>query len=266
MILPKNESIKARKPDKSGKNETAMVVVIKKLTEELATSNFKGGQPIKETVLARKYAVSRNAVREALNQIVGWGLFEYIPYRGYQIKEFTVNHLIQWNELREAIEPIAARRLARSRPPEAMKQLKNHYDAMVIAYNNQDKDGISKADLGFHTCVVEYCGNDSFSHLQMIGNMATCFYLGRSIFEANRTLIEFADFQLGLRYSDKKEDFQKLFASTLEGHKELYEAIFTGDAVRAEALFRDHAHMQVINMEKYVEALNMHKNFSVKIK
>ncbi len=261
MITAEKQRPKVRKPAKPVENETAMVVVIKRLTRELAAGRFKGGQPIRETVLAKEYGVSRSAIREALNQIVGWGLFEYIPYRGYQMKEFTVDHLIQWNELREAIEPIAARRLAKTRPPEVLKQLKQYNDDMEQAFNNMDRDGIFKADLGFHSCVVEHCGNENFSRLQTISNLAVSFYLGKSLAEANHTVTEITIFQRDLRKSVKKEDFEELFGTTLEGHKELYEAIYTGNQAEAEDMFRIHAHNQVENMEKYVEALNMHKHF-----
>ncbi len=261
MIETKNKQPKGRKCDKPAENETAMVVVIKRLTGELTAGRFKGGQPIRETVLAKEYGVSRSAIREALNQIVGWGLFEYIPYRGYQMKEFTADHLIQWNELREAIEPIAARRLAQTRPPEVLKQLKQYNDDMEKAFNNMDRDGMYKADLGFHSCVVEHCGNDNFSHLQTVSNLAVSFYLGKSLMEANHAIVEIAAFRSELRKSDKREDFLKLFYSTLEYHQELYEAIASGDAVKAENGFRIHAHNQVVNMENYVEALKMHKHF-----
>lgn len=253
-----------KKDSKTNNIEPAMVNVLKKITEELAIGKFNNGQALKESVLAKRYGVSRSAMREALNQIVGWGLFEYIPYKGYQIKNFTIHNLLQWDELREAIEPIAARRLAKYRPPEALKLLKKYCDDMEKAYNNIDEPALCKADFNFHSCIVEQCGNENFANLQAISNLAASFYLGTSIMEANRDIAGFPEFCTVLRGSDKKEDFKKLFLSTLVKHREMYELIYSGDAARAEDEFRIHTHNQVLLMERCIRTL-YRNNHSINI-
>ena len=246
---------------KTTANKPAMVTVIKRLTDELAIGKFKSGQAIKESVLAKKYGVSRNAIREALNQIVGWGLFEYIPYRGYQIKNFSIHNLLQWDELREALEPIAARRLAKYRPTRALELLKKYYNDMEEAFANMDESALCRADFNFHSCVVEQCGNESFSHLQTVSNLAASFYFGMSIMEANQDVVRLSEFDSDLRGSGKREDFEKLFFSTLDGHREMYESIVSGDADKAEKIFRHHTHNQVILMEKYIKITCRDKHF-----
>ena len=255
MLTTLEKTSNITKKYKASDAEPAMVAVLKKLTNELALGRLKSGQSIKESVLAKKYGLSRNAVREALNQIVGWGLFEYVPYKGYQVKKFTINDLIQWDELREALEPIAARRLAKSRDPETLSELEKYYCDMKKAFDDMDKSAIYKADFHFHLCVVEHCGNYCFSQLQTVSNLAAGFYFGKSIMEANQDIQEFLDFEHELRSSNKKEDFQKLFGSTIDGHRKMYEAISTGDEALAEELFRHHAHNQVSLMERYIKVM-----------
>lgn len=252
MLSMQTTTAKPAASHKSGEGEPAMVTALKKLTEQMANGSLKSGQAIKESVLAAKYGLSRNAIREALNQIVGWGLFEYVPYKGYQVKRFTVHHLLQWDELREALEPIAARRLAKYQPPEALEVLKKYCNEMEEAYVNMDQAAFSKADYHFHLYVVEYCGNSSFSQLQTISNLAAGFYFGDSILKGINNIQEF---RYSLENFNKEENFQTAMFSTLKAHREMSEAIFSGDPVRAEETFRNHASCQVRHLEQYIDII-----------
>ena len=256
MLAVSEKPLKTRKKHKTNSNEPAMVAALKKLTEEMAAGNLKSGQALKESVLAKEYGLSRNAIREALNQIVGWGLFEYVPYCGYQIKKFTVHNLLQWDELREALEPIAARRLAKNRPPKALKVLKKYCDDMEKAYEDMDRSALGTADYHFHLCVVEYCGNDCFSQLQTISNLAASFYFGSSILKGARGISEFRN---SLEGFNKDDDIKETFASTMRSHREMSGAIFSGDAEKAEKTFRIHARHQVKIVEKYIEMVTQFK-------
>jgi DNA-binding GntR family transcriptional regulator len=249
LKLTEKKSYKSN--SKTTDNKPAMVTVIKRLTDELAVGEFKSGQSIKESVLAKKYGVSRNAIREALNQIVGWGLFEYVPYKGYQVKKFTVHNLLQWDELREALEPIAARRLAKYQPDKALELLRKHCKDMEEAYENMDEEAFAKADYNFHSNVIEYCGNSSFSQLQAISNLAAGFYFSESILNARNI----QEFRYSLENFNKEENIQDGLFPTLKAHREMSEAIFSGDAMLAEETFRKHARCQVKKLEQYVDII-----------
>jgi len=248
---------------KSTANEPAMVAALQKLTKEMVAGRLKSGQALKESVLAKKYGLSRNAIREALNQIVGWGLFEYIPYRGYRIKKFTIYNLLQWDQLREAIEPIAARCLAKKCPQKISKKLKKYCEDMEEAYLNMDRVAFGKADYLFHLCVVEHCGNDYFSQLQTISNLSASFYFGKSILEVNQEVNQeahnFSEFRYDLEHFNKEDDSARLFAATMDAHRKMSEAIFSGDAEGAEEMFRHHARCQVKIVERYITMITKFK-------
>ena len=245
---------KVYKEKKTVSNQPVMVVALKKLTEEIAAGNFKSGQAVKESVLAQKYRVSRSAIREALNQIVGWGLFEYIPYRGYQVKKFTIDDLLQWSELREAIEPIAARRIAKSQFPKALAVLEHYHKILLKAYDEEDLEEIYSADYHFHMSVVEQCKNTQFSQLQTISNHAAIFFFGRSMYETNLSLHKLAniDEQPGGDSQNVKEKFR----GTISSHIEMLNAIRDGDAEKAEKTFKIHAAAQSLRIEKYHEIIH----------
>ena len=255
MLTMQEKTVKLTTASKAPESEPAMVTALKKLTEQMASGDLKCGQAVKESVLAKKYGLSRNAVREALNQIVGWGLFEYVPYKGYQVKNFTVHHLLQWDELREALEPIAARRLAKYRPPEALEILKECCDDMEQAYADMNKETFAKTDYHFHLYVIEHCGNSSFSQLQTISNLAASFYFADSILNAKNI----QEFRYNLDNLNKEEDFRDELFSTLNAHRKMSEAIFSGNEELAEETFREHARCQVKKLEKYVDMIKILK-------
>ena len=73
------------------------------LTRLLFSKELESGYPLKESLLAKQFHVTRPAMREALSQAIGWRLVEYVPYCGYRIRVFTLGDLRDWTELREAI-------------------------------------------------------------------------------------------------------------------------------------------------------------------
>ena len=99
------------------------------LLDKLRNNEYPPGTPLRETVLAVEFDLSRNAVREALNRMVGWDIVEYLPFRGYRIRNLSLRDLLEWYELREAIEPIAARRLALIRSRKVVAELEKHNEA-----------------------------------------------------------------------------------------------------------------------------------------
>ena len=255
VVLEKTSEITNKKPVA----EPAMVAALKRLTEEMAAGHLKSGQALKESVLAKKYGLSRNAIREALNQIVGWGLFEYVPYKGYQIKKFTVEHLLQWDEMREAIEPIAVRRLTKNRPPKALKLLKKYCDDMEEAYKNEDSLALGVADYHFHLCVVEHCGNDCFSQLQTISNLAASFYFGKSILELKHSIHNLSNLRYDFENLNQEDSFKERFFTTVDSHRKMSKAIFSGNAIEAEEIFRIHARHQVEIVSKYIDMITKFK-------
>ena len=204
------------------------------LLDKLRNNEYPPGTPLRETVLAVEFNLSRNAVREALNRMVGWDIVEYLPFRGYRIRNLSLRDLLEWYELREAIEPIAARRLAMIRSPKVIDELEKHNEVERAALARGDLAAADEAEQAFHSAIVENCGNRSFVRQQNRGYMAMMFLLG------SRCLRECPDYRAAGSYSDKENDRQ-----TCRVHSEIIDLIRAGKAEEAEALVKLHCKIHV---------------------
>ena len=154
------------------KNENGAANVQRQLLDQLLYGRFASGQPLNESQLARKYGVARSVVREVLCQAVGWGIVENIPYRGFAVREFTVNEYFDWFRLRLAIEPLAARELAERRPREVLRRLHDCCELEKQLLELGDNDRFADVNLDFHRTIITECGITQFAKPAVLACLA----------------------------------------------------------------------------------------------
>ncbi len=229
--------------DGEQKRQTASAKVLQVLLNKIQNGEYTSGQRVSISDLEADG--NRNAVREAMSQLVGWDILEYTPYCGYRMREYTLHDLLERYELREAIEPLAARRLARLRPRHALNEIAGHLAIMEDFFNYKDMNIFHRADLDFHYCIVANCGNRQFTQKQIHVNLIALFFLDH-----------IQPFKMEYRqYSDvaPEEDFDELnIRSTNEMHRKIYDSICNGSVETAELLCRNHAATLVRNLENFI--------------
>jgi DNA-binding GntR family transcriptional regulator len=245
--------IQKRKTSVIAGKKPASIIAQEKLLELFQNGAFTSKQTLKESVLATQLGVSRPAMREALNQAIGWGIVEYKPYCGYSVREITIYDLLESFEVREAIEPIAARRIAQVRPVEVLKKLACYVAKMKESMAAGDGTMAGRYDSKFHLTVINNCGNRNFSRMQNISSMITTFYFnsfGKDEFYRHNVPSNTSKF-LDEDFTDEEFDYlnKKL---TLEMHCKMLHKLQTGDADGAEQDFRKHAKIQVDNIRNII--------------
>jgi DNA-binding GntR family transcriptional regulator len=229
----------------------ASILAQEKLLELFQNGVFKSEETLKESVLAAQFGVTRPAMREALNQAVGWGIVEYKPYCGYKIREFSVYDLLECYEMREAIEPIAAYRLAQVRPPEVLVMLEEYLGKLEKAILANEHEQIVLYDSKFHLSVIEHCGNKSFARMQNISNLAATFYINSPADKFIHTVQNGTSQFLGESFTD--QEYKELnIKLTIDMHRKMLQNLQSGNAEEAEKLFRAHAHEQVKNLRNII--------------
>lgn len=100
--------------------------VVLELRDMIMRGEFAAGFHLQEVPLAERMGVSRTPIREALNTLAKEGLLEPGPKRGYQIRTFTVDEIVETYEVRAALEGTACRLLAeRGLPEEVAAKLRD---------------------------------------------------------------------------------------------------------------------------------------------
>ncbi len=133
---------------------------------------FRPEQSLKPQELATRHGVSLAVVRESLLRLVGEGLAERIPNRGFVVPAVSA---ARWQEIAEArcvVEPVMLR-MAIARGDldwETRVRATHHRLAKTPAYHSGKGDGIgnesrsvsdawASAHYDFHRALLEGCGN-----------------------------------------------------------------------------------------------------------
>lgn len=214
------------------------------LWEYLCSENLPGGAALKESVLAREFKLHRSAVREALSMATGWGIAEYIPYCGYRKKDFTLRDLIAWSELREGIEPVAARLFTRQASEAAKNHLCRIFAAQENALAEHDNDQFCRQDKLFHWHIVSNSGNNNLASAGMKCTFEILFQLNSECCES----------LLPVCPGNMAEFFDNISDAhwTLSCHREILFCILNGEAHSAEQQCRSHIARQTRHLYQIV--------------
>src|ERR1700684_2237133 len=142
-----------------------------RLADEIAASVLSGEfRPVlrlDEKTLAKRYAVSRTPVREALRQLASTGLIDIKPRRGATVVRPTSAQIETLFGAMAEIEATCARLSAMSMTPLERRRLASFHDSMLEFAQRNDGDGFAAANLTLHTQI--YLG----AHNAIIAEYAT---------------------------------------------------------------------------------------------
>jgi len=140
-------------------SKTNYVRVASLLRNEIISGNIPRGDWLRMNVLADKYSVSVQPVREALQQLEGEGLVEVIPNRGARVRALDRDQLVHSHEIGEALESFFARQFAEEASLSSLRKLEalqKEHDAALAAL---DWPRIDAANYAFHRYINTHGGN-----------------------------------------------------------------------------------------------------------
>lgn len=199
--------------------DTLALTLTGQLTEAIVNGELAAGSKISEPDLARRYAVGRGSLREALLRLEGSGLVERSPRQGARVVALSRQQVLDIYATREALEGMAAR-LAAGRIGEAeLSQLKallddhEHYLHQVdgALYSHQ------QGDLDFHYRIIQASGNQ-----KLIAMLCDELY------------------QLLRMFRRQSAALPARPERALTEHRQILDALAQGDGELAELLMRSH--------------------------
>lgn len=104
-------------------DDTALLA---RLRELILGGEYGPGTALSEVKLAEHFDVSRTPVREALKQLQVEGLVEIRPRVGTFVRQITRREIVEMFELKEVLEGMAARLIARRSPAEQLTVLERN--------------------------------------------------------------------------------------------------------------------------------------------
>ena len=101
--------VQNRVADREWDAAKAPIIIAKKVREAILDGTYQPGARLTEVELARKFAVSRSPVREALQALENEGTLEAAPYRRAIVKPISPEEGLEIAELRLALISLAAK-------------------------------------------------------------------------------------------------------------------------------------------------------------
>jgi DNA-binding GntR family transcriptional regulator len=125
-------------------------LIAERLRAAILANAFKPGDWLRQEQLAQQFGVSQTPVREALQDLVGEGVVERVPYRGIRVIEFTLTDLRDLYACRAFMEGIAARYAAQHITPQEIAALKRLVDEMATAFARKKWNEYRELNRQFH--------------------------------------------------------------------------------------------------------------------
>lgn len=127
------------------------------LCRALRDGALNPGDRLREEELARRLAVSRTPVREALGRLLARGLIEPAGGRGLIVRRLTLAEALELYALREILEGAAARLAARHAAPAEIALMRDHAAAFERAAD--DPRGMERANRHLHGAIFRAARN-----------------------------------------------------------------------------------------------------------
>lgn len=199
--------------------------IYKRLKNMILANEFEAGTKLKQEYIAKMFGVSRMPLHRAFQMLENEMLIESIPRRGYYVTKIDPDILIDAFECREALEGIAARRVAQNITKEQLKYLNSLFKKFI----NVEEINVSEyveSDQQFHNTIMKICGNQIINKLELLENNTIRTFRG------------------GLLRPPKE---------TLPEHLEILAAIEERNGELAEKLIRKHTHKSMEKLRERVK-------------
>ena len=204
------------------KGSAAAAGLYDRLKMMILAGELASGEPLVERTLAERLGVSRTPVRETLFRLEREGLVELIEGRGAFVASYSIEDMIEIYEMREGLEPLAARLCC----PHLKDEDLDHHEEQLKRYRArpslraEDPEKWRLLGQEFHNLFIRGSKNARLIHV--IEGMRHQIELFRGL---GRTI-------------NPKTDVK----SAIEEHWEILQALRARNPQRAEKAVRAHLH------------------------
>jgi GntR family transcriptional regulator of vanillate catabolism len=211
----------------AGKNSRVIV----KIREMVLHGELRAGERVREVELAAKLGVSRTPVREALPILAQEGVLAQLDTRGFVVRAFTAQEIMDAIDVRGALEGLAARMLAEQGP--SRRLIHSLHECLregdeIFAKGHMvllDEARYGEMNRQFHALIVQGSGSKVVTEA-IERNARIPFAAAHAIAFDKIDLLRMYDHLL---YSHRQ-------------HRAIVHALENGESSRVAALMVEHAH------------------------
>jgi DNA-binding GntR family transcriptional regulator len=188
------------------------------LKTNITNLGFKPGEYITDAQIAGQLNISRTPVREAFHRLENEGLLNYEMRRGWKVHTLSLEDIRDIFDIKIELEGMMARKAAECDDETLRSALRDTFEKMSQAAEQDDMDAWIEADVDFHQIIADMAQN--LRAERIVKNLNDQWYRVRIGFTAMQG---------------------RMGRSTYE-HQLLTKNILDGNGDKAEAQMRDHLH------------------------
>jgi DNA-binding GntR family transcriptional regulator len=128
-------------------------LIAERLRAAILANEFKPGDWLRQEQLAQQFGVSQTPVREALQDLVGEGVVERVPYRGIRVIEFTLTDLHDLYACRAFMEGLAVRHAAQHITHPEIIELRRIVHEMAAVFSRKKWTAYRELNRHFHQTI-----------------------------------------------------------------------------------------------------------------
>jgi len=210
----------------AGKNSRVIV----RIREMVLHGELPPGRRVREVELASALGVSRTPVREALPILAQEGLLTQLDTRGFVVREFTSQEIMDAIDVRGVLEGLAARTVAEQGPSRRLLQMLceclREGDEIFAKRHLVESDEARYGDMNkqFHSLIVQGAGSKVIA--QAIERNSRIPFAGAQAIAFDRA------------------DLHRMYDSLWYAHRQhhgIVQALENGESARVAALMFEHA-------------------------
>ena len=194
------------------------------LEEAILTGEYKRGESLTEMSLSKKLEVSRTPIRSALHRLSEEGLVEIKPNRGAIVVGVSDDDLVDTYKIRMRLEGLASSMAAERMDDDAKARLEEIVELSEFYLAKGDVDKLKELDTDFHLVIYQASGNRTLSKI---------------LTELHRNIRSYR--RIALTVPGRLE-------RSIEEHRDILDAIKSGNADQAEKLTSLHIERAMENM------------------
>uniref|UniRef100_A0A7C5V5U8 GntR family transcriptional regulator n=1 Tax=Caldicellulosiruptor owensensis TaxID=55205 RepID=A0A7C5V5U8_9FIRM len=200
-------------------------IVFEKLRDMIVNGDLRPGERLMEIKLAEMLGVSRTPIREAIRKLELEGLVVMLPRKGAYVADISKKEIMDVLEIRAALDKLAAGLAAQRMTKSEKEQLKKVFASFEKNFKSGNIEGMINDDIRLHDLIYLGAKNEKLQHI--INNLREQITRFRIIY--------------------LKEIYRKS-ENLLKEHKEIVEAIISGDVEKAQKIAEEHIKNQEIEL------------------
>ena len=213
------------------KKNTRAEVLLAKIEAMIIEGILEPGERLDETVLAKKFGVSRTPVREAIRVLTAIGLVQNSGRQGAEVAQVSVSMLIEMFELMAVLEGMCAQLAARRATDDECSAMFRTHEVLEKTLERGDHKEFYNVNLKFHDQLYHA------SHTQ---------YLAGETLRLRRRL---SPYRMRVTYQPGR------MRATLAEHLEILRAVDKSDGEAAMEAARSHMRLLGNQLEDFIASL-----------